>query len=192
MALYSNLPISNQSNVKNFSGELFPTVKVSHRAPFGLYRFHCKPQVAVKKRFKKSAQLGLTTWAPYGLFHFHCSPRESSENTLRLNPFTGARDGKPPSGGQRAVVDDDARGPVHGVGRERLAAQGRDDRHPDGQARVVGLKRHAALFAKVQRQLSFQVGVEIHKDWPSNHSGIRSSYTTFIVKPNLPLEILSL
>ena len=103
---------------------------------------------------------------------------------LRPNPFAGARDSKPPSGGRCAVRDGDARGPVHGVGRERLAAQGQDGRHPDGQAWVVGQERHAVLFVKVQ-QLHFQVGAEMHNDWPSNHSGIRSSYTTSTVKQTL-------
>ena len=194
-----------------------PTDKVNHKALSGLTRIHCKPQrdrqvhMVDFSRFTKHARnsksvknfkipppLSLTTWEPFGLLHFHWDPRSLS-GLYRLNPFAGARnndetrsDSKPPSGGQRAVVGDDARGPVHGVGRERLAAQGRDEGHPDSQARVVGQKRHAALFVKVQRQLSPQVGVEIENDWPNNHSGIRSSYTTSIVKPNLPLEILSL
>ena len=159
-----------------------PTAKTNRRAPLGLHRTDYRPlchrhyykldipyfrkDTNDTESFNTHALFRETTEEPSGLFHSQYEPRRLFSHIHKERPFTDMRDVvetqlevKPSVDGRLTVEGAQAHGPVHGDGQERLAAHDRDGRRPDDRALAEGQERHAALYERVQHQLSYQVGI---------------------------------
>ena len=127
----------------------------------------------------------------YGLFHSHYQPQNA--NTLRPSPFTGmlitdeTRPEVKPSFDDRLTVREarvPGHGVGHGVGQERHAAEGGDERHLVGHVQGGRQERHADFFV----QSSYRVGIEkFYNDRPINHTSKLGLYH-FHCKAKAPLK----
>ena len=95
---------------------------------------------------------------------------------------------KPRSGGRLTVGGERDRVRVHDhvVGQERLAAQGRDGHHPDGQVQGLGLERLAA-YGYAECLLEDRVSVEYEQTICRRTAKVTSRLMTFRFIP-LPLQ----